>query len=1037
MTKEEAILQTRVRVIGHPERTGSIISEPRENNGTWSVRVDFDSGERRVTRLDNLELAPVNRDVVIDIQRGQLEGPQSLRRNLLHEKLNGRLTEVVYSMDTSNTTFFAYQFKPILKLLESPTNSLLIADEVGLGKTIEAGLIWTELRAREGARFLLVVCPPHLVTKWRNELKRRFGVDADKANAIEVREKLGEARRGNSPGFAMVASYHGLRPPKNWDEKNSPTALLARDLFEWGSKDEPFLDLLVMDEAAIMRNEESQTSELGELFAPISRNKIYLSATPLHTRARNLYTLLKRLDPETFTDEHTFNSILEANEPLVRLREMILAGKSSVEELLERVDRAAASPLLEGNNTLRNLRTKLVEAESLTDPRLRAELAYQSERANLLSYVVTRTRKKDADLRPVEREVNTVLVPLTTIERDLYKQVTEAVGEYALEHDIGAGFLTVMPQRQVSSCMAAACEKLVAGTSEEAELNPDVTWTMRTRKSLPPGPLVSFIREKLAGRFRPQDFQRNDSKYACLLNTLRTYWQNHPGGKLVLFAFFKPTLYYLADRLKRDGIESLMLTGDDTGDKQVIVDEFAKPTSPLILLSSEVGSEGLDLQFAAAMVNYDLPWNPMVVEQRIGRIHRIGQEADRIIVINLICEGTVDQRIYDRLYDRLNLFKRTIGDLEAVIGPLINELTNDILTHHLSDQQLQERIERTAVTMEQQIQQEDELERDASVLTAYGDYVINQISAAHARKDWITGDDLEAYILGFFHRNFPVTRLQGVDQINLIFEIELCADALHEFDRFLSARNLRGQTRLTTSERKRIRFDHRVFTPAERGMEVIHQAHPLVRFAGHHQRVNRVIQPVPVAVDLPVIHCPEGVAPGLYAFISQRWTVEGVRNYERIQHEVRCLADGKALDDPQLAAAIVELAASLGIANTEVLVPGDPLLGDLADFIADLEIEAESRFYQFEQMCISENEDRKHIQLRGVDRFEQRRREGIEQRRDLHIRVGGRQSLVAAMEGQLIALEKRSADQREKIIRKSQTRGECGIIAAGIIRIQS
>ena len=716
---------------------------------------------------------------------------------------------------------------------------------------------------------------------------------------------------------------------------------------------------------------------------------------------------------------------------------MILAGKSSVEELLERVDRAAASPLLEGNNTLRNLRTKLVEAESLTDPRLRAELAYQSERANLLSYVVTRTRKKDADLRPVEREVNTVLVPLTTIERDLYKQVTEAVGEYALEHDIGAGFLTVMPQRQVSSCMAAACEKLVAGTSEEAELNPDVTWTMRTRKSLPPGPLVSFIREKLAGRFRPQDFQRNDSKYACLLNTLRTYWQNHPGGKLVLFAFFKPTLYYLADRLNRDGIESLMLTGDDTGDKQVIVDEFAKPTSPLILLSSEVGSEGLDLQFAAAMVNYDLPWNPMVVEQRIGRIHRIGQEADRIIVINLICEGTVDQRIYDRLYDRLNLFKRTIGDLEAVIGPLINELTNDILTHHLSDQQLQERIERTAVTMEQQIQQEDELERDASVLTAYGDYVINQISAAHARKDWITGDDLEAYILGFFHRNFPVTRLQGVDQIHLIFEIELCADALHEFDRFLSARNLRGQTRLTTSERKRIRFDHRVFTPAERGMEVIHQAHPLVRFAGHHQRVNRVIQPVPVAVDLPVIHCPEGVAPGLYAFISQRWTVEGVRNYERIQHEVRCLADGKALDDPQLAAAIVELAASLGIANTEVLVPGDPLLGDLADFIADLEIEAESRFYQFEQMCISENDDRKHIQLRGVDRFEQRRREGIEQRRDLHIRVGGRQSLVAAMEGQLIALEKRSADQREKIIRKSQTRGECGIIAAGIIRIQS
>lgn len=1035
MTPEEAKSGTRIRVIGQPERTGSIISEPRENSGTWSVKIDFDDGVRRVTRLDNLEPIPFNRDVVVDIQRGQLEGPQSLRRNLLHEKLNGRLTEVVYSMDTSNTTFYAYQFKPVLKLLESPTNSLLIADEVGLGKTIEAGLIWTELKAREGARFLLVVCPPHLVTKWRNELKMRFGVDAHKADASEVREKLDEARRGHSPGFALVASYHGLRPPKNWDEGGKPTARLAQDLYEWGSKDEPFLDLLVMDEAAIMRNEDSQTSELGGLFAPISRYKIYLSATPLHTRTRNLYTLLKRLDPETFTDEHTFNSILEANEPLVHLREMILAGKSPVADLLERVDCAAANPLLEGNNTLRNLRSKLTDAESLSDPRLRAELAYQSERANLLSYVVTRTRKRDADLRPVEREVRTVLVPLTTSEKELYEQVTEAVRDYAMEKEIGAGFLTVMPQRQVASCMAAACAKLVAGHSEEAELNPDVTWSRRSRKALPSRPLVTYIREKLAGRFHPEDFQRNDSKYTCLLKALKTYWQNHPGGKLVLFAFFKPTLYYLADRLRRDGIDSLMLTGDDTGDKQLIVDEFAKPTTAPVLLSSEVGSEGLDLQFAAAMVNYDLPWNPMVVEQRIGRIHRIGQQAERIIVINLICEGTVDQRIYDRLYDRLNLFKRTIGDLEAVIGPLINELTNDILTHRLSDKQLQERIERTAVTMEQQIQQEEELERDASVLAAYGDYVINQISAAHARKDWITGDDLEAYLLGFFHRNFPATRIQGIDQLNSVFEIELCSDALHEFDRFLSARNLRGQTRLTSSERKRIRFDHRVFTPTERGVEAIHQAHPIIRFAGHHQRVNRVIQPVPVAADLDLTQCPEGVAPGIYAFVSQRWTVDGIRNYERIQHEVRCIADGNTLEDPQLASAIVELAASLGSASAEVIEPGDPLLDALADFIADLEIEAEDRFHQFEQTCISENEDRKHIQLRGIERFEQRRREGIEKRRDLHRLVGGRESLVAAMEGQLLALHKRSSDQRDKINRKSQTRGDCGMIAAGFIRI--
>src|SRR4051812_47847873 len=198
MTPEACTLGLRVRVIGAPDRQGCIAALPREINGRWLVRVDFDDGARRKTPLDLLEPVPIHLEALNEIQGGRFQGPESLRRNLLHEKLHGRLSEVMYSMDTSDTTFLAYQFKPILKLLESPTNSLLIADEVGLGKTIEAGLIWTELKAREGAKTLLVVCPPHLVTKWRNELKRRFGVDAQHADVSVVGEKLDEARRNLS-----------------------------------------------------------------------------------------------------------------------------------------------------------------------------------------------------------------------------------------------------------------------------------------------------------------------------------------------------------------------------------------------------------------------------------------------------------------------------------------------------------------------------------------------------------------------------------------------------------------------------------------------------------------------------------------------------------------------------------------------------------------------------------------------------------------------------------------------------------------------
>jgi hypothetical protein len=502
----------------------------------------------------------------------------------------------------------------------------------------------------------------------------------------------------------------------------------------------------------------------------------------------------------------------------------------------------------------------------------------------------------------------------------------------------------------------------------------------------------------------------------------------------VLFAFFKPTLRYLQERLSQDGISSLMLTGDQVGDKQLIVDEFAKSGSAPILLSSEVGSEGLDLQFASVVVNYDLPWNPMVVEQRIGRIHRIGQTAERILVINLICQGTVDERIYDRLYDRLDLFQRTLGDLEAVIGPLINELTNDILTNKLSDAQQATRIEETAVAMEATMQMEEQLERDASILAAYGDYVVNQIAASHDRKDWITGLDLEVYMRMFFRRSFPATRIRGIDQDKRIFEIELDASAVHELDRFLTDRNLRGQTQITGMEPRRVRFDHRVFTASERGVEVVHQAHPLVRFAGHHLRVNRVVQPVPVAVEVPAECRPTSVPPGLYAFVSQRWTVEGLRSHEKIYHEVRSLTDGNAIEEPQVAAIIVELAAALGQSSEPLPAPGDDLLDILSNYVDDLEAQADGLFQQFEERCKMENEDRRQIQLRGVDRFEERSFESLDRTLRGH-RSFGRDALVAATEGRIRKLRNKCQILRDKIRAKSKTRGDCATIAAGFIHI--
>lgn len=1021
---------TRIRVRGAPERQGTIVSAPQLVESRFYVRVDFDQEGRRNTPLDHLEILPSHIDAIAEIGSGRFEPAESLRRNLLHEKLNGRLSDVVYSMDTSNTEFFAYQFKPVLKLLESPTNSLLIADEVGLGKTIEAGLIWTELRAREGARSLLVVCPPHLVTKWRTELRSRFGVDATPAGPEELLEKLNDARANRNTGFAIVATYHGLRPPKDWEDGRSPAARLAQKAFQWGSEaDEPLIDLLVMDEAAIMRNEESQTSRLGALLTPLARHKAYLSATPLHTRAKNLFTLLRRLDPDTFPDEQTFAGILEANEPLVALRDAILRGQTTLAEIKQRLDTAQHSPLLSQNRSLSDLHARVASLAELT-PRTRIELAYQVERANLLAYVVTRTRRRDVDKHPVLREVNTVRVPLKPEERRVYSRVTAAVWDYAEQQGINTGFLTVMPQRQVASCIPAACQRFLAGQDTEGDLSPDFTWD---RRRAPAGPLTTFIGEQLAGTVAVDVLTANDSKYEKLLEALHLHWKDHPKSKLVLFAYFKPTLYYLQERLRKADITTLLLTGDETRDKQEIVDEFKERKDVQILLSSEVGSEGLDLQFASALVNYDLPWNPMVVEQRIGRIHRIGQKADRIVVINLICEDTVDERIYDRLYERLDLFRRTLGDLEAVIGPVVNELTKDLLSLRLNERNQSERIASAANAIEEQMRLEEQLESEASVLAAYGDYIISQISAAHERGDWINASDLQAFVLAFFRRNFSATQIRGVNQDDRDFEIELDANAGFAMDEFLRKSGLRGQTRLASGERRKIRFDHRVFTGAPAGMEIVHQSHPLIRFISDYARVNRLVPPVAVGVQLAAKHRPKNIAPGIYAFVSQRWSVDGLRGYERLYHEVVGVESGERIEEPAAAATLVEIAAAMGDPCDDVPQEGDELLPVLSDRAADLEMLADAAFQRFLDGCEKENADRKDIQLRGVNRFEERRSTILAEVRARHV-AAGRANLVAATDGQIESLRRKSSAQRLKIESKTTT-GDSKTIAAGFILV--
>jgi hypothetical protein len=179
------------------------------------LQVQFADGvrwvpEAQVELVRDARLSPLDM-----LQAKKLGRPVDLWRTLTHVKLSGRLADVIYSMEATNTDFYAYQFKPVIKILESPANGILIADEVGLGKTIEAGLIWTEPRSRFDMRRLLVLCPAALREKWRRELSGKIGVAAQICDARDALNMLRD-EDSQARGFALIASTQGLLPPRVW-----------------------------------------------------------------------------------------------------------------------------------------------------------------------------------------------------------------------------------------------------------------------------------------------------------------------------------------------------------------------------------------------------------------------------------------------------------------------------------------------------------------------------------------------------------------------------------------------------------------------------------------------------------------------------------------------------------------------------------------------------------------------------------------------------------------------------------------------------
>lgn len=1006
----------RVRFKDDPSRVGIVTDdEPVERAGRTFVKIELATGRRQSVPLNQLEEFADVVDPFDDLLRGKFSSPEDLRRAITHLRMTGRLADMIYSLGATNTDFHAYQFKPVLKLLNSPSRGLLIADEVGLGKTIEAGLIWTELVARFDARRLLIVCPKPLCEKWRDELRNKFNVNAHVCQASQLQQFLKDDRVGGD-GFAVIASLPALRPPRGWDDpaenKKGPRVDLAEYLED---ADDDLFDLVVFDEAHHLRNTDTMNHRLAQLICEVADHKLFLSATPINLRANDLRALLKLIDPDTFESEWLFEVLQDENEPYVRAWEAARDKGTSFAELTELINGLPDGEVLKTGKRLKRLRSELAKGMQDT-PANRVRIAARLEEMSLLGSIINRTRRRDVAEFKVERRPQTIDWPMSDIEREFYDTASYEIADYAIRHDINERFLLAQTQRLLASSLPAAYRHWGTKTGFLTLDDEDVG----SRADKIPGPLTQALGAICEDPEFLKSLEANDTKLTRLIEWLRRIREERPDEKVIIFSSFRKTIDYLCRRLSDAGFQTMELHGGIEIDRQTIVNQFSDAPAGTVLLTSEVGGEGLDLQFCRTLFNWDLPWNPMRVEQRIGRIDRIGQQSPSIDIYNLIAKDTIEERVYERLYERLGIIKSTLGDFEPILGEIIRDIEMVLVNPELTEEQRNAELDRSVLAAEKRKILADELEREAPGLIAHGDSILQRINEAQAPHKRLTSNDLRDYIAGILVQAYKGTSLEPIADVEIdAYNVRLSATADVEFNQFRSARARRYPTKFARDATSGVRavFGSNPQPSKYRAIEAIPMTHPLSRFSAEKldQRLSG-LQSRPVTA-FKLSNDPSWEIPdGRYLVMIERWSIEGIvpvdklafagyefTGKEKLQEETaeRLLIEALAAFPRMISLTSDDLASAHSLAIEKLA----PWLDTMRDDFEEAEAAKHDDIVQTQRALISEH------RRRETNRFKERIAD-LEFSKNLK-----RKSIIPALRGKLAKVQAR-LDLREAEINR-------------------
>ena len=667
--------------------------------GGWVYVVSIDG---RSLNLGEVELAepPADDDVSEWVTRDPAP-IEEFAATLTRKKLESLFTDTVFSLRATRTIFRPYQFKPIIKLLQTGKSRLLIADEVGLGKTIEAGLIWTELEARKNANRVLVVTPASLVGKWRNEMENRFNFELTELDGKTLPEFEAKVETGKLPARgAYIASLNKLR---SWDNLSNLVGLLK-------------FDLIVFDEAHALRNASTKSYALGALLSEMTDSLVFLSATPLNLDNRDLFNLLELLSPGEFGDTQALQEQMQPNRSLHTvsrsLSDRTLRASDRI-QLLHSIGEDPFGLALFKRPEFTYLQ-EILETDVLSPSQIVEARRYLAD-LNALSAVLTRTRKVEVDDKKALREAHQIDVRWEDAERNFYREYYAWCKARADASDAAIGFSMQMPLRLASACLPAAKDSVLNWSTSGLDPLDDSERVIRPTKSgsIPPHEELMTAAKELGNI---------DSKYDEMLKkVLELKNQNR---QALLFTFSLPTLAYLRNRLSPH-LRVAVLSGQVKKDERAKIIESFRAGAYDLVLANRVASEGLDFEFCSAVINYDLPWNPMEVEQRIGRIDRIGQKEDKILIQNFYSDETIDEKIMIRVLERIGLFKSAIGEMEPIIFDEWQKSKDDIFNFDLTDEQRETRLHQMELAIEAQHQGVESVTDASSFLLTSNDVDIN------------------------------------------------------------------------------------------------------------------------------------------------------------------------------------------------------------------------------------------------------------------------------------------------------------------------